>query len=229
MVISENHLLSNVTKPETLAIVDTKRYVPVLTLSAHDNAKLLQQLKSGFKRTSNWNKHQWKIAIQIPNPYLDYLTDPSLQRVNRLYVLSFGNTTDKTGHTKYYLPIVEIKDHNIMIDGQNIFNQPVKSNLRTYDNIGIIATGQRDDYTTSCLLDYNYFNKHYKMIPIDLSKQQAFDADPKAIHQINFTGNLAQDWNANKTIFFIIEEAKETIFDLSQGTVKVLKFYFVLI
>ena len=68
MVISENHLLSNVKKAETLAIVDTKRYVPVLTLSAHDNVKLLQQLKSGFKRTSNWNKYQWKIAIQIPNP-----------------------------------------------------------------------------------------------------------------------------------------------------------------
>ena len=116
-----------------------------------------------------------------------------------------------------------------MINGQNIYNQPVKSNLRTYDNIGKIATGQRDDYTTSCLLDYNYFNKHYKMIPIDLSKQQAFDADPKAIHQINFAGNLAQDGNANKKIFFIIEDAKETIFDLSRGTVKVLKFYFVLI
>ena len=165
----------------------------------------------------------------MPNPYLDYLTDPSFQGVNRPYVLPFGNTTDKTGHTKYSLPIVEIKDYNIMIDGQNIFNQPVKSNLRIYDNIRKIKTDQRDDYTTSCLLDYNYFNKHYKMIPIDLSKQEAFDADPKAIHQINFTGNLARNGNANTTIFFIIEEAKETVFDLLQGTVKLLKFYFVLI
>ena len=83
-------------------------------------------------------------------------------------------------------------------------------------------TGQKDDYTNSCLLDYNYFNKYYKMIAIDLSKQQALDADPKAIQQINFTGTLAQEENASTTMFFIIEEAKKTISDFSQGTLKVL-------
>ena len=77
-----------------------------------------------------------------------------------------------------------------MIDGQNFFDQPVRNDLITYDNIRKIATGQRDDYTTGCLLDYHYFIKYYKMIVIDLSKQQAFDADPKAIQQINFTENL---------------------------------------
>ena len=104
-----------------------------------------------------------------------------------------------------------------MIDGQNFFDQPVKSNLRTHDNIRKI-----DDCTTSCLLDYNYFNKYYKMIAIDLSKQQALDADPKAIQQINFTGNLARQGNANTTMFFIFEEAKETVLDFLQETVKVL-------
>ena len=95
----------------------------------------------------------------------------------------------------------------------------------TFDNIRKIATGQ-DDYTTGrFLLDYNYFNNYYKMITIDLSKQQALNADPKAIQQINFTANR----NGDTTIFFIIEEAKETILDFSQGTFKVLKFYFVLI
>ena len=83
-------------------------------------------------------------------------------------------------------------------------------------------TGQKDDYTNSCLLDYNYFNKYYKMIAIDLSKQQALDADPKAIQQINFTGTLAQEENAITTMFFIIEEAKKAISDFSQGTLKVL-------
>ena len=77
-----------------------------------------------------------------------------------------------------------------MIDGKNFFDQPVKSNIRTYDNIRKILTGQGDDYTTDCLLDYKYFKKNYKMIAIDLSKQQALDADSKAIQQINFTGNL---------------------------------------
>ena len=77
-----------------------------------------------------------------------------------------------------------------MIDRRNIFDQPVKYNLITYDNIWKIATGQRDDCTTGCLLDYPYFKNHYKMIEIDLSKLEALDADPKAIQQINFTANL---------------------------------------
>ena len=71
-----------------------------------------------------------------------------------------------------------------MIDGKNLFDQPIKNHIKTYENIRNITAGQGDDYTTSCLLDYNYFIKHYKMIEIDLSKQQAIDADPKAIQQI---------------------------------------------
>ena len=109
-----------------------------------------------------------------------------------------------------------------MINGQNFLNQPVKNNLITYDNIWKIATSQEDDYTTGCLLDYNYFNNYYKMMAIDLGKQQALDADPKAIQKINFTGNLARHPVANITMFFIIEEVKEIILDFSQGTVKVL-------
>ena len=91
---------------------------------------------------------------------------------------------------------------------------------KTYENIRKIATGQGGDYTTGCLLDYTYFKDHYKMIAIDLSKQQELDADPRAIQQINFTANL--DENDGATMFFIIEEAKETILEFPQGTVKVL-------
>ena len=100
------------------------------------------------------------------------------------------------------------------------FDQPVKNNEVTYEDIGKNATGQGDDYTTGCLLDYIYFKKYYKMIAVDLSKQQALDADPKAIQQINFTANL--DRAGNTRIYFILEEAKETVLDFSQGTVKVL-------
>ena len=107
-----------------------------------------------------------------------------------------------------------------MIDGKSFFNQPVKSDIRTYDNIRKIETGQGNDYTSGCLLDYNYFNNYYKMIAIDLSKQQALDADPKAIQQINFTEKLDQVEGA--TMFFITEEAKKTVLDFSQGTVKAL-------
>ena len=107
-----------------------------------------------------------------------------------------------------------------MIDGRNFFDQPINSMNKAYENIRKIATGKGDDYTTDCLLDYPYFKKNYKMIAIDLSRQNELDADPRAIQQINFTGNL--DRAGNTPIFFIIEEAKETVFEFSQGTVNVL-------
>ena len=90
-----------------------------------------------------------------------------------------------------------------MTDSQNFFDQPVRNNLITYDNIQKIATGQGDDYTTSCLLDYKCFKNFYKMIAIDLSKQQVLDGDRKAIQQIYFIENPEQQ----ATVFFITEEA----------------------
>ena len=107
-----------------------------------------------------------------------------------------------------------------MINGENLFDQLKKNNKVTYENIRKIATGQGDDCTTGCLLDYTYFTNTYKMIAIDLSKQQALHADPRAIQQINFTANL--DRAGNTRVHFILEEAKETILDFSQGAVKVL-------
>ena len=107
-----------------------------------------------------------------------------------------------------------------MIDGQHFFDQPINSMTKAYENIRKIATDQGDDYATGCFLDYSYFKDYYKMIAINLSKQQALDADPRAIQQINFTANL--DKEGNTTMFFIFEEVKETVLDFSQGTVKVL-------
>ena len=110
-----------------------------------------------------------------------------------------------------------------MINGENVFDQPIKNNKTTYDNIRKIATGQGDDYTTDCLLDYPYFKDTYKMIALDLSKQHALDADPRAIQQITFTGNL--DRAGNTRVYFILEEAKQTILDFSQGIVIVLSIF----
>ena len=95
--------------------------------------------------------------------------------------MSFKDADGQKGHKQYYLPTVEIKDYNVMIDGRNFFDQPIKNNLKTYNNVIKIATGQDDDYTPGCLLDYPYFKKYYKLIATDLSKQQKLDADPKAI------------------------------------------------
>ena len=212
-------------------ITDAKLYVPVVTLSTQDNARLLKQLKSGFKRTINWNKYQTKVSTQRQNQYLDFLIDPMFQGINRLFVLSFENEGDRKVHTGYYLPRAEIKNSNVMIDGKSCFDQLVKSYMRTHNNIYKIATGQGDDYTTGCLLDYNYFNNYYKMIAVDLSKQQALDADSKVMQQINFTGNLERDNGA--IMFFIIEEARETVLDFCKELLKycecVPPFYFVLI
>ena len=106
-----------------------------------------------------------------------------------------------------------------MIDCRNVFDQPINSMNKTYENIRRISTFQGDEYTTGCLLDYSHFKGNYK-IAVDLSKQQELDADTRAIHQITFTVNLER--NGNSTMFFIIEQAKETVFEFSQGTVKVL-------
>ena len=217
---SKECVITTSTGEGKFAITDTKLYVAVVTLSTQDNAKLLQQLKSGFKRTINWNKYQSNPKTYAQNRYLNHIVDPSFQGVNRLFVLSFENEDDRTSHSTYYLPKVEIKDYNVMIDGKNFFDQPINSDLKTYENIRRIATGQGDDYTTGCLLDYYYFKENYKMIAIDLSKQHALDADPRALQQVNFTANL--DRARNKTMFFITEKVKETIFEFSQGTVKVL-------
>ena len=100
----------------TFRITDTKLYVPVATLSTQDDAKLLQQLKSGFKRTTNWNKYQSKAIVQEQNRHLDYLIDSSFQGVRGLFVLSFENNTGQVSYTRYYLPQVEMKDYKVMID-----------------------------------------------------------------------------------------------------------------
>ena len=154
----------------TFEITDTKRYVPVVTLSTQENIKFLQQLKSGFKRVINWNKYLSKPELLAQNPNLNHLVEPSFQGINRLFVLAFENDNDRISDDEYYLPTVEIKDYNIVINGENFFGQLIKNNKITYDNIRKIATGQGDDYTTGCLLDYPYLKDTYKMIAVDLSK-----------------------------------------------------------
>ena len=143
----------------TFQINDNKLYIPVVTLSIQENIKLPQQLESGFKITINWNKYLAKTTNQAQNRYLDFLIDPSFQGVNRLFVLSFKDDDGRQSHKQYYLPTVEIKDYNVIVHGRNFFDQPIKNDLKTYDNIRKIAIGQGDDYTTGCLLDYPYLKK----------------------------------------------------------------------
>ena len=132
---SSTCVITNSTSAGTFEITDTKLYVPVVTLSTKENAKLLQQLESGFNRVINWNKYLSKPELLRQNPNLNYLIELSFQGVNRLFILAFENDTQRTSHSGYYLPNVEIKNYNIVINGENFFDQRIKNKKITYDNI----------------------------------------------------------------------------------------------
>ena len=201
---SSTCVITNSTGAGTFAITVTKLYVPVVTLSTQDSSKLLQQLKSGFKRTVNWNEYLSKPESLAQSLNINRLVEPSFQGVNRLFILVYDNDAQRTSHSSYYLPNAAIKDYNVMIKAENFLDQSIKSNKVAYENIGKVATDQRDDYVTGCLLDYPYFKDSYKMIAIDLSKQNALNSDSTA-NQINFTANV--DRADTTRIYFILEEA----------------------
>ena len=142
----------------TFKITDTKLYVSVVTLSTENDNKLLEQLKTGLKRTIKWNKYRSGISNQTKNNNLNYLIDPTFTKVNRLFVLSFENKDDRTSFSKYYVPGVEIKDFNVLIDGKSFFDTKDEA----YEQI--IEMSRNNDYTTGNLLDYEYISKHYKLI-----------------------------------------------------------------
>ena len=114
---------------------------------------MLEQLKSGFIKTINWNKYQSKRSIERQNPYLDYLIDPNFQAANIYFVLSFEDNMVREGQI-HFLLAVKLKAYNVMIHRKKLFDQSVKNDLRAYENIRRIASGQGDNYTTDYLLDY---------------------------------------------------------------------------
>ena len=126
-------------------------------------------------------------------------------------------------YKKHFLPRVKIDNYNIEIDGRNFYDQPINDLIKQYDEVRKISTGQGDDYTTGCLLDYSYFENNYRLIAADLSKQKVLDADSRAIQQIIFTGTTkATVANTRVIIFYVLEKSKETILEFSKGTTKVL-------
>ena len=198
-------------------ITDTKLYVPVVTLSKENDAKLLEQLKSRFKRTIKWNKYRSQMTIQPQNNNLNYLIDPTFMNANRLFALSFprnNNSDSRYSFSNYYVPKVQINDFSVLIDGKGFFDLPVKNEEEAYEKI--MDMSNNNDWTTGNLLDYAYFKKHYKLIAIDLSKQTKLK-DPQ---QINFIGKLLKSTGA--TMFSIIEKSDETTFEFSQNSVNIL-------
>ena len=155
----------------TLAIKDCKLYIPVATLSKDDEIKLLTNLKSGFKREIIWNKYRSQMTAEAINNNLNILIDPTFTNVNRLLVLAYGQVNnDRQSFSQFYLPKVTIKDHNVIIDKLAFFDLLIKNEEEAYEKI--IDISRNIEYTTGNLLDYDYFKKYYKLIAIDLSKQQ---------------------------------------------------------
>ena len=199
-------------------------------LSAEYNAKLSKFLGEGFKRAVYWNKYKVidnkvvEIAANNGEKYIRELLDSSWQGVKRLFVLAYDNTAGNNqvsidSFKKYFLPRVKIENYNIEIDGRNFYDQPINDSIKQYDEVRKVSTGQGDDYTTGCLLDFAYFEKNYRLIAADLSKQKALDADPRVIQQIIFTGQAS----GNVAVYYILEQSKETILKFSKGTTNVLQ------
>ena len=136
--------------------------------------------------------------------------------VFKLPYASGDNVTNENSYKNHFLPRLKIKNYNIKIDGRSFYDQSINELIIQYDEIRKISTGQSDDYTTGCLLDFAYLEKKYELIAADLSKQKALDADSTAIQQINFTGKTD-----NKIrIYYILEQSKETILEFSKRTTK---------
>ena len=217
----EEGILSNSGTAATFKITNAKLYVPIVSLKTEDNTKSSKLLSEGFKRPIYWNKYKMIFKNYNENVYIRERLDASVQGVNKLFVLPYAtgdNITNENSYRKYFRPRLKIKNYNIEIDGRNFYDQSINDSIKQYGEIRKISTGQGVDYTTGCLLDFSYFEKNYRLIAADSSKQKALDADSRAIQQIIFTGKTDNQIR----LYYILEQSKETILEFSRGTTKVL-------
>ena len=203
-------------------INDIKMYVSVVTLSKEDNKDFIDQQNKGFQKSIYWNEYKTKeINENADANVFKYINlDPSFQGVSRLFVMAYNRENGqptRTGQQKYYLPRIDLEKYNVIIDGRNFYDNPIESDIEKYRELKKVMIGKGEDYTTGSLLDFNYFDKHYKLVAVNLSKQKELDADPRAIKQIEFKYMLG----TNSTIYWILEKSKETILEFYKGTVKV--------
>ena len=203
-------------------INDTKMYVPVVTLSKEDNKDFIEQQNKGFQRSIYWNEYKTKEINENPdaNVFKYINLHPSFQGVNRLFVIAYNRVDGQPTRNvqqKYYLPRIDLEKYNVIIDGRSFYDNPMESDIEKYRESKKVMIGKGEDYTTGSLLDFNYFDKHYKLVAVDLSKQKELNADPRAIQQIEFKYMLG----TNSTIYWVLEKSKETILEFYKGTVKV--------
>ena len=214
-VVGDNQLLEiKAPTSSTYKITDTKFYVPVVTLSTEYDNELSEISKARFKRTIKWNKYRLEMSNKTKNNSFNYIIDPTFNKVNRLFVLSFENENDRTSFSRYYVSNVQIK--NVLIDSKSFFDTPIKNKEETYEQN--MEMGRNNDYPAGNLLDYEYFTKHYRLIEINLSKQiESQNLDLK--QQINLIRRLERDKGA--TMLFIIKISEETTFGFLQNSVTI--------
>ena len=181
-----------------LIINDTKMYVPIVTLSKVDNKDFIEQQNKGFERSIYWNEYKTKGQIKDANANeFKYINlDPSFQGVNRPFVMAYNRVDGqptRDGQRKYYLPRIDLKKYNVIIDGRNFYDNPIGSDIEKYRELKKLMIGKGECYTTRSLLDYDYFLKHYKLVAADLSKQKESHADPRTIQQVEFKYMLGTD------------------------------------
>ena len=214
-------VLSNQAGDAVFIINDTKLYVPVVTLSKEDNKDFIEQQNKDFQRSIYWNEYKTKEKTEEAdaNVFKYISLDPSFQGVNRLFFMVYNrdNQPTRNGQQKYYLPRIDLRKYNVITDGRNFYDNPIESDIEKYRELKKVMTGKGEDYTTGYLLDYYYFEKHYKLVAVDLSKQKELDADPRAMQQIEFKYML----ETNSTIYWVLEKSNETILQFYKGAVKV--------
>ena len=161
-------VLSNQTGNAVFITNDTKLYIPVVTLLNEYNKDFIKQQNKGFQRSIYWNEYKTKEQTEDGNANsVKYVNlDPSFQGVNRLFVMAYSRENDnqatRNGQTKYYLPRIDLKKKNVIIDGRNFYDNPIESDIKKYRELKKVMIGKGEDYTTGYFLHYNYFNKHYK-------------------------------------------------------------------
>ena len=187
---------------------------------------MTKQLSEGSQRPVYWSSYQTKPAKVIEK---GKLLNTSFQGIRRLFVLAYvvaaiaaNNEAGIKNNKQRFLPRREINNYNVLIDGRNFYDQPFNDSIKQYDEVRKVSTGQGDNYTTSCFLDYACFKDNYKLIAVDLSKQKALDADPRAIQQIVFQRVAGGDDNIKIRLYTILEQSKETVLEFYKGTGKVL-------
>ena len=199
-------------------ITDTKTYIPVVTLRSIESEKLLRKLERGFSKTINWNKLSIREET-IRSNHFNIMVEPTFQDPNRLFILPYEPGANRNITYRLFVPNRSIDDYNVTIDGKNIFeSQITRDDERGYENLRDVMLGNGDDYTVGSLIDYNYFKNTYKIIAVDLSKQDVLDAEPRTVQQIKFRGKRGAN---NCNMIFIMEESKDTILNFTQGAVRV--------